>query len=941
MAVSKALSLQDIRANVDRFVAEWKDETAERAESQTFWNEFLACFGVSRRRVATFEKAATRASTANTGHIDVFWPRVMIAEHKSGGILSRDEERAEVQADDYLLGGDIGPEEFPRYIVTSDFQKLRLTDLDAESGRSTLTIELSKLRDHIEDFAWIAGYEARKFSSDAEEAASVKAAAIMANLYVALVGDKDLDYVEVEEEEDDQSLAVSILLTRLLFLLFGDDAGLWEKGLFEDFLDSRTQEDGSDLGSQLTALFEVLNTTESKRSARADEVMLQFPYVNGDLYDGREPTMFFDRTMRDALIDACHFDWTSISPAVFGSLFQAIKSKAARRASGEHYTTETNILKTIEPLFLDDVRARVKAAWNSPKRLREVHESFGQMRYLDPACGCGNFLIVAFREMRAIELDLLLRLRELEGRAGQFSLQGEEELKVSLDQFHGIEINWWPAKIAEVAMFLVDHQANREMAIRLGQAPERLPIRIAPKIHHGNALTVDWRSVLAPTAATLVFGNPPFLGHATRSGVQARELRAVWGKEDISRLDYVTGWHAKALDYLSDTNGVWAFVTTNSITQGDPVAHLFRPIFGAGWKIKFAHRTFAWTSEASARAAVHCVIVGFTRDSSIKPRLFDYTTVKSDPHEVPARNINGYLVDGPDVFIEKRSELLSASLPPAVFGAMPRDGGHLLVGPEHYPEVTADPVAAKYLRPFVQADELINSRPRWCLWLTQLDPADVGRSPVLKKRLDQVREFRAASKADSTRGMAATPHLFGQRPPEITTPYVGIPRHVSETRQYFTVARFEPETICGDANFTAVDPDGYLFGIISSSMFVSWQRAVGGRLKSDLRFSNTIVWNNLPLPLGTPQVRQKISGAGQGVLDARALHPERSLADHYNPLAMDPALLSAHRKLDAVVDKAFGATTALSTAQERQAILFQRYLELTDPLNVASGGEAE
>lgn len=937
MAVSKVLSLQDIRANVDRFVAEWKDETAERAESQTFWNEFLACFGVSRRRVATFEKAATRASTANTGHIDVFWPRMMIAEHKSAGILSRDEERAEAQADDYLLGGDIKSDEFPRYIVTSDFRKVRLTDLEGEGGRTSLTIDLVQLRDHIEDFAWIAGYEPRRFSSKAEEAASVKAAGIMANLYVALVGDQDLDYVEDEGDEDDQSLTASILLTRLLFMLFGDDAGLWEKGLFEDFVDTRTAEDGSDLGAQLNALFEILNTAEDRRSQHADEAMLHFPYVNGDLYKDRQATMFFDRKMRDALLDACHFDWTSISSAVFGSLFQAIKSKAARRAAGEHYTTETNILKTIEPLFLDDIRARVKKAWNSVKRLREVHDSFAAMRYLDPACGCGNFLIVAYREMRKIELDLLLRLRELEGAVGQFSLSGEGELKVSLNQFHGIEINWWPAKIAEVAMFLVDHQANREMALRLGQAPDRLPIKIAPKIVHANALSIDWRTVLEPTDATLVFGNPPFVGHKEREKVQAEELRKVWGR-NVAHLDYVTGWYAKTVDYLRGCDTEWAFVSTNSIVMGEGVPLLFGHLLDKGWHVKFAHRTFAWTSEATGKAAVHVVIIGFTRKHEPR-RLFDYATPKSEPHEAKVDNINPYLTDGPDVLVPARSTPLSADLPEILAGSTPIDWGNLTEFTDG--ELTAirrDAVASKYLRRYAGGKELINDTVRWCLWMDVPDfkPEDVLSSPILKTRVEKVRSEREASGRATTQSLAVTPHLFGERRQPKSETFLGIPQTFAEGRRWATAARLDQTFVPSIKLFTAEDSDGFLFAIVSSSMFIAWQKTVGGRLKSDPSFSSSLVWNTLPLPPIDSSTHRKIIDAGQGVLDARAHHPDRSLADHYNPLAMNPALVAAHQKLDAVVDKAFGATKTLTTERERQAILFLRYLDLTDPLRVTS-----
>ena len=928
MPAAKALSLNEIRSRIDAFVTEWRDETSENAESQSFWNEFFNCFGISRRRVATFEKWATRATTGAKGRIDVFWPGLLIAEHKSLGAMRDDS--AEQQASDYLAGGDITDSEYPRYVITSDFQTIRLTDLEAPPSEQTLTFPLTDLSKRVEDFAWIAGYQSRKFSTEEEAAASIEAAKLMANLYVALTGDADEGLVEDAESESDQSLIVSVLMTRLLFLMFGDDAGLWEKGLFNDFVVNRTAPDGSDLGSQLNALFDVLNTPERRRPDKADAAMLAFPYINGDLFAGREVTQFFDTKMRDAVLEASAFDWTAISPAVFGSLFQAIKSKAARRADGEHYTTETNILKTLEPLLLDEIRADLQKAWNSARKLRELHATFERKRYLDPACGCGNFLIVAYREMRRIELELLVRLRQLEGDEAALTLDGTWDLKVSLDQFYGIEINWWPAKIAETAMFLVDHQANREMALALGQAPDRLPIRITAHVHHGNALTTDWSELLAPTDDTIIFGNPPFLGHATRNEEQASELRAVWRRDDISRLDFVTGWHAKVLDYLRGRRGVWAFVTTNSITQGDPVPALFGPIFDAGWRIKFAHRTFAWTSEASKKAAVHCVIVGFTRDAKLRPRLFDYATAKSTPHEVAIHHVNAYLVDGPDVFIEKRSTPLSGSLPPAVFGAMARDGGNLIVEPQDYDTVMADPVAAKYVRPFIQADELINNRPRWCLWLTTLDPNDVARSPVLSARLEAVRAMRAASKAASTRAMASTPGLFGQRPPEHHKPYLCIPRHVSESRRYFTAARFEPSVISGDANFTAEDPDGFLFAIISSSMFMAWQRAVGGRIKSDLRFSNTIVWNNLPLPHVESKTRSKVIAAGEGVLAARALHGDRSLAEHYHPLAMDAGLIAAHNKLDALVDRAFGSTRTCANERERQSILFARYQELTE-----------
>lgn len=931
---SKPLSWAEIRTRVDRFVIEWSTEASEKGEAQTFWTEFLECFGVSRRRVATFERNARRASTGGAGFIDMFWPNVLIAEAKSRGVLTRAPEQAEKQALDYLNGGDVSSMEWPRYVLTADFETIRLTDLEAAKG-GTVTFKLAQLPQNVERFGFIAGYQQRRFSTEEEAAASVKAAGLMANLYVALTGDDDTGFTETPEEEDERVLDTSVLMTRLLFLMYGDDAGLWEKNLFTEFIDDRTAADGSDLGSQLTALFDVLNTPENRRSPRTDEMIARFPYVNGAIFHGRPPVPFFDASMREALLDASRFEWTKISPAVFGSLFQAIKSKRLRRTGGEHYTTEENILKTIEPLFLDELRAKVKAAWNSPKRLREVHDSFAEMTYMDPACGCGNFLVVAYREMRRLELELLLRLRELEKGERTGFLDVTWGLKVSLDQFHGIEINWWPAKIAETAMFLVDHQANSEMALALGEAPDRLPITVTAHIHHANALHSNWPDLLPPTQYTYVFGNPPFLGHATRSKEQAADLRAVWRTDNPGRLDYVTGWYRKTLDYFSGVSGGrFAFVSTNSIAQGDQTSRLFGPVFSAGWRILFAHRTFAWTSEASGKAAVHCVVIGFTRELDPAPRrLFDSPDLRGHAIEVPrVASINAYLVDGPSVLSPSRTTLLSPSLPKVSYGSLPADGGHLIVEPDQYDEVMADPIAAKYVRPYRGARELLNDFDRWCLWMVELDAADVARSPLLRHRLEAVKAFRRASPLDSTRRMADLPQLFyfnghpGRR-------YLCIPSAVSEGRRYFTAKLLDAEVISSNANSTAVDPDGFAFAIVSSSMFITWQRTVGGRLKSDLRFSKKLVWNTLPLPEVDARSRARIIDAADGVLAARAVRPERSLAQAYNPLAMDPALVRAHSALDAIVDRAFGAPRVCSSERERQAVLFARYAEMTHGLN--------
>ncbi|MGY2703285.1 class I SAM-dependent DNA methyltransferase [Nocardioides sp. HB32] len=940
---SKRLSLNEIRDRVAKFVVDYADVKNEKQHTGDFWKALMRCYGIedSYLHGVIFEYQARRASTAGIGYIDVFKPGQFLIEQKSDGKITRPVpggmSNAEMQARDYLLGGDITRQMEPRWVVTSDFATIQVSDLSKkrEDPTRTITIATRDLIDHVETFLFLADEDPGDLIAADQAEASIQAAKLMGTLYSALTGDADVDNdIENAEEEDDETMEASIVLTRLLFLLFGDDANLWERGLFHKFIKTRTLADGSDLGPMLAALFDVLNTPENKRDKRVDEDMAAFPYVNGDLYAGPTKMQYFDSSMRDALLECCDFDWSRISPAVFGSLFQTVKSKEARHAAGEHYTSEENILKTLRPLFLDEFRARLDNTHTEPK-LREFHTALKTYRYVDAACGCGNFLIVAYRELRQLELDLLVKLRIKKGEDLDPMLNPADVLNVTLDQFYGIELNWWPAKIAETAMFLVDHQANQQMAKTLGLFPKRLPIDIKANIHHGNALTTDWDTVL-PTAGptTYVFGNPPFLGHYTRNAEQGKELEAAWGTSRVGHLDFVTAWHAKALGYLANKAGEFAFVTTNSITQGEPVPELFPRIHEKGWRIKFAHRTFKWNSESASRdkAAVHCVIIGFTRTPATrtdKGRLFDYPQLTGAPVERKVTTgINGYLVDAPTVYVTSRSKPLSADLPVVAFGSMANDGGGLLISPDEHAAVVADPVAAKYVRKFVGARELINNLDRWCLWLVDLDPADVANSPVLKERIGSVREKRAASNRATTKELAQTPHLFGElRQP--TVPYLCIPRHFAEDRLYATVARFGPEVIAGDANFTCPDPDGFGFAIISSAMFITWQKTVGGRLKSDPRFAGTTTWNTLPLPAVKAALRKEIIAAGKGVLDARAKHPERSLAAHYNPLAMDPDLLKAHRALDRVVDRAFGSTKRQPAEADRQQVLFERYAEMT------------
>ena len=931
------LSINAIRERCVKFAYDWSDCVGdEKQDGHEFMRELMKCFGITKRKAISYERRSNRASTGRQGYIDALIPGKALIEMKSAG---KDLDKAEEQALDYIH--DLADVETPRLLIISDFRRVRIVDLDSEkasdgSGDDGRTeFRLAQLPDHVDDLKFLAGYGMVQVGSREQEEASIRAARVMADLYEALDGSGYSDH------------EASIFLIRTLFCLYGDDAGLWERDLFMEFLVTRTREDGSDLGVQLAFLYQTMNTPVECRQSTLDELIARFPYVNGGIFAERLDIPSFSSAMRDELMRACAFDWSGISPAVFGSLFQAVKSPEARRELGEHYTSETNILKTLEPLFLDELRQKFADHAHNAKELTDLRKELGELRIMDPACGCGNFLVVAYRELRRLDTEILVRIRELElARKDNdefqatmfFDDRGEHaEIMVQLDHFFGIEIEEWPARIAQTALHLAHHQANREMERLLGQAPSILPLSTSAHITIGNALHTDWTQVCPPSPSVRIVGNPPFIGQHMRSEEQTDDLRSVWGDAYDGYLDYVTGWFIKASQYFHAVprGGRFAFVSTNSIAQGAPVPALFRPLLEGGWRIRFAHQTFAWTSEAPGAAAVHCVITGFDRGApheKARPVLFTYSSLKAQPEALPVKHINPYLIEGPDVFVVARRHPLSPRLSEVCFGSKPADGGNLIVEVEDYPQVAADPIAAKYLRPFRMGREVVRGLDRWCLWMhtEDFDPRDIDRSPILKERVRACATFRQGSKKKATVLGAQTAHLF-QENHQPSEPYVAIPRVVSETRPFYTAAHLSEDVIAGDQLYTALDPDGFLFAIISSSMFITWQRAVGGHMKSDLRFSNKIVWNTLPLPAVSDKQRAEIISAGQGVLDARAEQPGVSLADMYNPLAMSPSLLKAHRALDRAVDRAFGARKALETNEQRLAILFKRYQEMTAP----------
>jgi hypothetical protein len=903
MAPAKPLTWNEIRSRAHAFVAEWRGETRERAEAQTFWNDWFHVFGINRRRVAVFEQAAERLSTKRRGSIDAFWPSMLVVEHKSAG---ESLEKAEGQALDYL--GAMPDDQLPRMVISSDFGHFRVLDLEA---REETHFSLEEFPDRLEMFGFIAGYERRLFRD--EHAVNVEAAQLMGKLFDELKASGYQDH------------ALTMLLVRILFLLFADDTGIWERDLFVDYIRLRTQEDGRDVGLHLNFLFQVLNTREPDRQRTLDEDLARFPYINGGLFAEVIAIPAFDASMRKRLLECCHFDWSGISPAVFGSIFQSVMDGDERRQIGGHYTTDANIQKVIGPLFLDDLKAELQAANSGPK-LQAFRDKLAGLHFLDPACGCGNFLVISYRELRALELAAISRQRER--NPGQQVIEATALSTVTVDQFYGMEIDEWPARIAETAMYLVDHQANRRLSAEFGLYYARFPIATEAHIHVCNALRSDWNEIIAAHDCSYILGNPPFVGKQHRTDPQQDDMDYVFGgARGTGNLDYVAAWYRKAIDYMAGSEIRAAFVSTNSIVQGEQVPALWPLLLDAGYEIDFAHRTFAWTSEARGRAAVHVVIIGFSRGGLKRPKLlFDHPQMAAATTVIRAQSISPYLVDGPVFVVSRRSTPL-AQVPSASFGSMPNDGGSLILTPEERDQLLiAEPSAGPYVAELLGAEELINGSHRYCLWLGEAEPAELRQMPEVMRRVECVRAYRMASRRVATRQLAELAYRFG----EIRQPrgaYLCLPRHSSENRRYIPMVFVGPEIVAHDSTLTVEGADLYLFGVLSSEMFMTWVRAVAGRLESRYRLSVEMVYNTFPWPEPSPPQRKRVSDAAAAVQVARSSHPASSLADQYDSRSMPVDLLLAHRVLDRAVATLYGRN--LDTELAKQAALFKRWAQLT------------
>jgi hypothetical protein len=811
-------------------------------------------------------------------------------------------------------------DEVPRYLVVSDFARIALHDLEAETeADASFVFELSDFHRHLHRFGFIPGYKQHKL--EPEDPINIKAVQIMGDLHDALEAG---GYSGHELER---------LLVRILFCLFADDTGIFERDTFKLFLENHTREDGSDLGPQLARFFDVLNKPPERRQKNLLEELASLPYVNGDLYAEALSFAEFNRDMRNRLLACTKFDWSRISPAVFGALFQAVMEPRERRQIGAHYTSERDILKLISPLFLDELKAELSKAANDGRKLKALHARLRTIRLLDPACGCGNFLVISYRELRLVELEVVRRLYKQELKEQPRLDVVNTLFRLDVDQFYGIEIEEWPVRIAEVAMWLMDHQMNQRVSEEFGEYFVRLPLRKSPHIHHGNALRIDWNEVLAAADCTHVLGNPPFVGKQFRNPSQVEDMRVVWGDDNGGQVvDYVGCWYLKAVEYMKGTRIRAALVSTNSISQGEQCGALWHEIYRRGQPvILFAHRTFPWASEARGRAHVHVVIIGFSLVNGNNKRIFEYENGTGEPTVIRAATINPYLVDGPNVLIDSRSAPL-AVVPPIVFGSMPNDGGHLLLDPDERRHLLREcPEARRYVKPFVGSEEFINGIERWCLWLVDVPPGELRRMKPVMERVERVKRHREASRRETTRELAARPALFGEiRQPK--SRYLLVPSVSSERRKYIPIGFNSPSVIA--SNLTLVIPQATLFhfGVISSAIHMAWVRHVSGRLKSDFRYSAKLVYNNFPWPQDVSDTkREAVEQSVQAVLDAREAHPGASLADLYDPLSMPADLSKAHARLDRAVDRCY-RTQPFATQRNRIEHLFSLYQQLTAPL---------
>lgn len=909
-----SLDYQHIREQLRRIIHDYKDaEGYERGQSQNFWTQIFNAYGVSGQvQLKAFEHRLKNDKSQK--YVDAFIPKLVMIEQKSRGV---DLNKAYKQVSEYY---DRLKTDKPRYIVLSNFDEVWLYDIANPLDIKEYKCALTDLPKNAEWLDFLAPNAAMAEIVE-ENPINRQATEMVARLHQAFISDG----VNADE--------LALFLTRLIFCFFADDTGIFgQKNLLDGLLENEAKSDGSNLHEVFTTLFDTLNTKE--RSSRLPASYAAFAYVNGDLFSESIRIPYFDENLYNLVVECNHLDWSEISPAIFGSMFQSVldiddtaDSDDKRREFGAHYTSEKNILKVINSLFLNELRDEFsKCTTNKPRALK-LYEKLPTLKFFDPACGCGNFLIIAYRELRLLENQLIaLIYGDQKGLLDISSM-----CQVTVEQFYGIEIEPHAAHIARVALWITDHQLNQATAERFGTTRPTTPIVYSPHISEGNALQLDWQDVLSANDCDFIMGNPPFIGYAYQNKEQKADMAFAAGNiKKYKSLDYVAGWYIKAMHYMQSVTKQnhhieTAFVSTNSIVQGEHVANLWRYILGeCDAYINFAHHTFKWSNEGKGVAAVHCVIIGYSTVEHKDKTIFNYDGISGDPIPQKAKMINGYLVDGALVFFDRTSKQVS-NQNIMTKGSQPTDGGNLIFSNEECQElIKTEPLAKKYLRPFKGAQEFLNNIERWCLWFAGCDAIqlnkDLEKMPLVRQRLRNVKAMREKSTKNATQKLAATPHLFDEIRQPTSGNYLLVPSVSSENRKFVPIGFLNHETVCSNLVFSLPNASLYHFGTLSSSMHNAFMRLTAGRLKSDYRYSNSIVYNNFAYPFmaddddaKTIKAKETIAEAAQEVLDSRLHYQDGSedaptLAQLYNTYMIDPypELTKAHTALDRAVDKAYG-----------------------------------
>ena len=923
----------EIKVAAKRFAADWQGRGDEKQETQSFWLALLRnVFGIAEpEKYIDFE---VPVKLDHTSFIDglIRETRVLI-EQKGKDI---DLHKGATQSDGSFLNpfqqarryaGYLPHDQNPRWIVVCNFQTFEIHDMNRPNDEPEV-VALADLEKEYHRLKFLVDTGDENIKK--EMAISLKAGEIVGVLYDALLK----QYNDPSSQETLKSL--NALCVRLVFCLYAEDAGIFgRRGMFHDYVAAF---EPKQLRRALADLFKVLDTPEEKRDPYLkddDPVLASFPYVNGGLFSDESIEIPpFTSEMRSLILSKASedFDWSSISPTIFGAVFESTLNPETRRSGGMHYTSIENIHKVIDPLFLDSLKAEfaeieaIPIEKNRVARLTSFQNKLASLSFLDPACGSGNFLTETYLSLRRLENEVIAARQHGQIVFGDI----ENPICVSIGQFYGIEINDFAVTVAKTALWIAESQMMQETETIVRHDLDFLPLKTNAHIVEGNALRLDWESVVSKTQLSYIIGNPPFVGYSLQSKAQKDDILSIYVDErgkpykTAGKIDYVSGWYFKAAQLMQGTNIRTAFVSTNSITQGEQVAGVWKPLYDRfGIHIDFAHRTFRWDSEASLKAHVHCVIVGF----SVAPSQ-EVHQIYSDDRVQTVDNINCYLIDAPNIFVESRTQPI-CDVPQMVYGNKPTDGGFLFLTAEERTELLSrEPGAEKYIRKIYGATEYINNKERYCLWLVNISPAELRKSPFIMDRVEKVRQFRLNSTKEATQRSADTPTLFQEiRHPN--SEYIIIPRHSSETRRYIPFGFVSPEIIVNDAVQIIPEAGIFHFGIMMSNVHMAWVRAVCGRIKSDYRYSKDVVYNNFPWPTPTDEQRAKIEQTAQAILDARSMFPDSSLSDLYDEAAMPWELRKAHRENDRAVMRAYGFSVKDTTESKCVAELMKMYQALT------------